>query len=330
MTLVDAFYPKSRAKAVSMQTVAVVMREPKQIALERVDLIAPNADDVTVDIEWSGISSGTERLLWQGRMPHFPGMGYPLVPGYESVGRVTAVGPASTVAVGADVFIPGTNCFQNVKALFGGSARRVVINQSRIVPLHSLRGPEASLLALAATAYHAAPPATGSRPDLIIGHGVVGRLLARLAMLDGGPPPVVWETVAARRDGAHDYPVVDPTDDTRRNYRCICDASGDASLLDTLIQRLAPGGEIILAGFYSQPLSFNFPPAFMREARLRVAAQFLPADLIAVRDLAQSGRLRLDGLVSHQAPVTACDAAYRTAFEDTGCLKMVLDWRQVA
>ena len=65
-----------------------------------------------------------------------------------------------------------------------------------------------------------------------------------------------------------------PADDPRRDYRAIYDVSGDAALLDTLIARLAPGGEIVLAGFYSEPLSFAFPPAFMREARIRVAAEW--------------------------------------------------------
>ncbi|MEI2676535.1 MAG: hypothetical protein V9G29_00925 [Burkholderiaceae bacterium] len=32
----------------------------------------------------------------------------------------------------------------------------------------------------------------------------------------------------------------------------------------------------MLAGFYDEPLSFVFPPAFMREARIRIAAQWLP------------------------------------------------------
>ena len=55
--------------------------------------------------------------------------------------------------------------------------------------------------------------------------------------------------------------------------------------------RLAPGGEIVLAGFYSDRPSFAFPPAFMREARFRIAAQWQPADLVAARDLAASGAL---------------------------------------
>ena len=64
-----------------------------------------------VDIAWSGISTGTEKLLWSGRMPEFPGMGYPLVPGYESVGRVCEAGASSGHQVGESVFVPGSNCF---------------------------------------------------------------------------------------------------------------------------------------------------------------------------------------------------------------------------
>ncbi len=78
--------------------------------------------------------------------------------------------------------------------------------------------------------------------------------------------------------------------------------SGDSAILDSLIARLARGGEIILAGFYSQPVAFTFPPAFMREARFRIAAEFQPADLVAVRALLDSGRLSLDGLITHRRP----------------------------
>jgi 3-hydroxyethyl bacteriochlorophyllide a dehydrogenase len=167
-----------------------------------------------------------------------------------------------------------------------------------------------------------------SQPDLIIGHGVLGRMIARLAVVAGGQP-VVWETNPTRREGAAGYTVVDPATDNRRDYRCICDVSGDGSLLDTLISRLAPGGEVVLAGFYDEPLSFIFPPAFMREARIRIAAQWLPSDLVAVKQLAESGKLSLDGLITHRSQAAEADSAYRTAFGDPACLKMVLDWRNL-
>ncbi len=311
-----------------MKTTAVVLREPEQLALATLDLTPPGEADVVVDIEFSGISTGTERLLYSGRMPAFPGMGYPLVPGYESVGRIAAAGPRSGREPGARVFVPGANCYGAVRGLFGGAASRVVLPGARVVPVTEFDGERAVLLALAATAHHATPSG-GSPPELIVGHGVLGRLLARLAVL-AGAAPVVWETNPARAAGADGYAVIDPDADTRRDYRVICDASGDASMLDALVAHLAPGGEIVLAGFYSERLGFSFPPAFMREARIRIAAQWLPADMAAVAALAASGALSLDGLITHRAPASEAPRAYATAFGDSACLKMVLDWRGCA
>ena len=82
----------------------------------------------------------------------------------------------------------------------------------------------------------------------------------------------------------------------------------------------------MLAGFYKDRVSFAFPPAFMREARLRVAAEWKPADMAAVLDLVAAGRLSLDGLITHRERAAAADAACRTAFGDPDCLKMILDW----
>ena len=65
----------------------------------------------------------------------------------------------------------------------------------------------------------------------------------------------------------------------------------------------------------------------MREARIRVAAEWKTADMLAVRELAQRGALSLDGLITHRARATDCERAYRTAFEDSDCLKMILDWK---
>lgn len=309
-----------------MNTLAVVLEQPEHLVLSRLELTGPTADDVVVDIDFSGISTGTEKLLWSGRMPSFPGMGYPLVPGYESVGRVAQAGPNSGRAVGDAVFVPGSNCFGEVRGLFGGAARRLVVPGARALPIDNQLAENGVLLALAATAFHATSGAGMQQPDLIVGHGVLGRMIARLAVM-AGAAPVVWETNAGRREGAQGYEVLDPAADTRRNYKSICDVSGDATLLDTLISRLAPGGEVVLAGFYDKPLSFVFPPAFMREARIRIAAQWQPTDLVQVRNHIESGALSLAGLITHRADASDADAAYRTAFGDPACLKMILDWR---
>lgn len=312
-----------------MQTVAVVLEKPEHLELRDIDLTPVSADDILVESQWSGISSGTERLLWTGRMPSFPGMGYPLVPGYETVGRVIAAGADSGFREGQTVFVPGANCYGAVKGLFGGAASRIVLPGRRAVALPEGLGDTGILFALAATAHHALSGPGATAPQLVVGHGILGRLIARIAMALGHAAPTVWESNPLRRDSADRYPVIDASDDPRRDYRAICDASGKAELLDALIGRLHKGGEITLAGFYETPISFAFPPAFMREARLRIAAEWAAEDIAAVRALIDGGKLFLDGLITNRAPATDAEAAYRTAFTDPTCLKMVLDWRTI-
>jgi 3-hydroxyethyl bacteriochlorophyllide a dehydrogenase len=313
-----------------MNAVAVILEQPEQLVLGPVALSDLGPADLLVEITSSGISTGTERLLWTGRMPMFPGMGYPLIPGYESVGIVRAAGPDANIELGTTVFVPGARWNGPVRGLFGGAASRVVVPAQRVTPI----GPELAetgvLLALAATAYHALAAPGAGLPDLIVGHGVLGRLLARIATALADQPPTVWERNVDRHAGAEGYAVVVPETDARADYRAIYDVSGDSALLDTLIGRLSRGGEVVLAGFYEKPLSFQFPPAFMKEARIRAAAEWQPADLAAVLALVNQGRLSLDGLITHTCPAADAARAYRTAFNDPACLKMVLDWRAYA
>ena len=298
---------------------------PESLALRRLPLTDPGAADLLVEVSYSGISTGTERLLYCGRMPPFPGLGYPLVPGYESVGTVLSAGPDTGFHAGERVFVPGARCFGEVRGLFGGAASHLVTPADRVARIDGALGERGVLLALAATAWHALEG--HPNPDLIVGHGVLGRLLARLAVARGAPPPMVWETQAERARGAAGYPVSHPDADQRRDYASIIDVSGDANILDSLIGRLARGGEVVLAGFYPGTVSFTFPPAFMREARFRVAAEWGPGDLDGVLRLVDTGRLALDGLITHREPALEASSAYRTAFSDPRCLKMILDWR---
>ena len=310
-----------------LHSTAVLLESPRELKLKRLPLDEPSESDVVVQVEWSGISTGTEKLLWNGTMPDFPGMGYPLVPGYESVGRVTRVGKKSKVDIDQRVFVPGAKCFGDVKGLFGGAASHLVVSSERVVALPEEIEEEGVLLALAATAYHVTQGKKALQPDLIVGHGVLGRLIARIAVLLGHKP-VVWEIDSNRMSGAEGYTVLHPCDDQENKYLNICDASGQVNVINKLISQLQLGGQITLAGFYEQDIQFNFPPAFMKEAKLRIVAQWTPQDLLDVKQLIASGRLQLDGLITHHRRPTSINEVYRTAFEDSSCLKMIVDWRE--
>ena len=59
-------------------------------------------------------------------------MGYPLVPGYEAAGEVVEAGPEIGFRVGEHVFVPGANCY--------GEVRRPVRRRSRMLVTPARRG----------------------------------------------------------------------------------------------------------------------------------------------------------------------------------------------
>ncbi len=310
-----------------MHTTAVILNGPRDLGLDQLSVTPPSAGDLVVEVSHSGISTGTEKLLWTGEMPPFPGMGYPLVPGYEAAGEVVEAAVGTGYKPGDRVFVPGANCFDGAFGLFGGAASLLVTDAARVTRIDAELKAEGALLALAATARHAMAGPGKAVPDLIVGHGVLGRLLARLTIAAGAPAPTVWEIDADRMGGAEGYDVLHPENDPRRDYASVYDASGSVPVISDLIGRIVKGGEIVLAGFYAAPIQFAFPPAFMKEARFRVAAEWTRDDLAATRALVECGALSLGGLITHRRDASDATAAYETAFSDGDCLKMILDWK---
>jgi 3-hydroxyethyl bacteriochlorophyllide a dehydrogenase len=131
-----------------MKATAVVFDNPKQLSLQALDLPSLLEGQVEVAVQYSGISTGTERMLWDGSMPPFPGMGYPLVPGYETVGQVVRAPQGAKLKEGQTVFVPGANCFTGVRSLFGGAASRLVVSDQKILPVANDLGSDAVLFGI--------------------------------------------------------------------------------------------------------------------------------------------------------------------------------------
>ncbi len=310
-----------------MEALAIVINNPRDAMLRALEIDSPQEDDAIVDVTYTGISTGTERLFWTGEMPPFPGMGYPLVPGYEAIGTVVQTPKSGKLRPGDTVFVPGAKCFGEIHGLFGAASSRIVTPAERLIRLPETMGPDGVLIALAATAHHAM--SIGGLPDLIIGHGVLGRLMARLTVALGGKP-TVWERDEKRFSVDNLYPVYQASDDPRQDYKVVIDASGDADVIDQAVHHMAKGSLFVLAGFYHRKVNFTFPPVFMRQMTLRVAAEWVPEDLKAVAGLLAEHPALLSGIITHMADAAQGPSAYQQALEDPACLKMVLDWRQLA
>jgi hypothetical protein len=162
-------------------------------------------------------------------MPMFPGMGYPLVPGYESVGTVSASAGAARHSRLAQRSSCRVRTVTAVKCADSSAVprARVVVPASRVIPWtpHSASAPRCSHSAprrctrcAAAPSFPTSSLATASLAD----SPHASRGARRLAHGVGAQPE--------RMSGATDYAVCLSDDDARRDYRCIFDASGDAAL----------------------------------------------------------------------------------------------------
>lgn len=85
-----------------MDATALVAAADGGVTHRQVSLPDPGPDEIVVETAYSGISIGTERNLLTGRVSWGP---FPICPGYQAVGRVTAAGAdVDEFAVGDDVY----------------------------------------------------------------------------------------------------------------------------------------------------------------------------------------------------------------------------------
>lgn len=315
-----------------LTTQAVVIPQAQRVELREVELIPPGPHDVVVQVAYTSISAGTERMLLAGRMPH-PMLQFPVVPGYESVGRVVGLGAAAPPELeGRWVYVGGSRCFVDLNPAWGGQARTLVADSRRVVPLDGLEDPrQGVLLALAATALHGVDllSAQSAKRVLVLGQGPVGQLAARIARLRGHwvivsdrVPSRLKRAVADLAIDAAELPVADRIQEP---VDAIVEATGSMEALAGALPLLAGGGTIVLLGYYDE-LRLPYMPLFLKQARLLAAREWGPGDLLECRDLFAEGALDLSGLITHTLPVQQIQRAYELGLNDPQCLKLLIEW----
>lgn len=315
---------------------AVVIPRRNVVELRTVQVNEPRAGDVLIRTAYTSISAGTERMLLDGRLPQ-PQLLFPVIPGYETVGQVVQVGKkAPQDLLGQWVYIGGARCFREVNPAWGGQSEYISAEAERAVPLGKIDPATGVILALAATALHGINVSSIRHADrvLVLGQGIVGQLAARLAKLAGASYVAVADRVGVRLEKSKADQVIDINRElldeaiSDANINLLVDATGSMTALAGALPLLANHGRVLLLGYYDT-MHLPYAPLFMREAQLLIARewQFGPdGDLPRVRDMLASGDLDVSGLLTHRVPLDRIQAAYRLAFEDPACLKVVVEW----
>ena len=183
---------------------AIIIEKPRHAAVKEIRLPEVNDESIVIRTVYSGISTGTEIKVWNGKTGKLGGqLWYPLVPGYEQVGIVEYVDPKAgktatgeTLKVGDRVMANELRVYPDYCAVWGGQVGISVKNaQTSPSPFDmpakipdSLDWQDAVVCYLAAVAHKGIEKVGIHEGEtvLIIGMGAVGLSAAQLVKLRGG------------------------------------------------------------------------------------------------------------------------------------------------
>jgi L-iditol 2-dehydrogenase len=299
-----------------------VLTEPRRFTIAEAPLPAVGPGEVLLRVAACGVCA-SELDIYQGLAGHAV---YPWAPGHEVSGVVERVAdgvatprPGDPVAVwvtaggyGEYVAVPAGYCFS-----------------AGDLPLELALGEP---LACAVNAVELAGIALGD-DVLIVGAGFMGQLICRLVQLRGPRRVIVADPrddARARSAAAGATATVDPatqplpeavaelTDGVGADVAI--EITGAQAALEVIGRCTRMSGTLVIAG-YHQGAPRQVPLAEWNWNAFRIAnAHFrdVPTILRGMRAgmrLVTSGRISLDGLVTHRFPLATIDQAFRTAIE---------------
>jgi 2-desacetyl-2-hydroxyethyl bacteriochlorophyllide A dehydrogenase len=278
----------------------IVITGPRQVKIESVPIPVPGEQMLLVKTELSGVSAGTEMMLYRGTYPNFvekkwpQWREYPVMPGYELVGTVVAVGPSNTQSVGGGTQIdslgPASSIIQTDVSEFQVGDRVICLGEHAeyaLVPAvlaakipDNVSSEEATLAVLATTAMHGIHRAEIRYGDTVVvtGCGVLGYLTLQHAKLNGARRVIALDTNEERLRIASEAGA-----DAVINPECVCAVDGlkeanDGILADVVIEASGfPGttqqamelardrGRVVLLGWHTEGVHFDFGEFYFRE-----------------------------------------------------------------
>ncbi|MBM3161992.1 MAG: chlorophyll synthesis pathway protein BchC [Chlorobi bacterium] len=318
-----------------MKSKAIVFSGVRQVSLSEVTLKPLSSTDVLVETYWSSISTGTEKMAYNGLIPSPPFI-YPFIPGYETVGKIIKAGEhVNQNLIGKFAYVAGSFGYSDVNAAFGGASQYIACPVDSITILDSIANPQCGIaLPLGATALHIVDLGkVKDRKVLILGQGAVGILSAELARHMGARLVAVTEPHRNRLNySSADLKVNPETEDVSaalagHEFDVLIDSTGIMSAIDTGLRFLKFHGAVIFGGYY-QRMNIDYSQAFQKELSFIAAKQWAQGDLERVRDLIANKKLNAEKIFTHQCMVDEnITSVYLQAFGDPDCLKMILHWK---
>ncbi|MDX2496225.1 MAG: zinc-binding alcohol dehydrogenase [Desulfuromusa sp.] len=315
---------------------------PYSVEYREQELGEPGSDEILVRTLYSGISAGTEMLVYRGQLPRDQVLDsnmealenqsttYPLQYGYANVGRVEAAGN------NVDKGMIGSNVFA-----LQPHATHYMTRAKSVVQLPKTMDPEATVfLANMETAVNLvldAKPALGEKV-VILGQGVVGLLVSAILSRFPLSSSYALEPIQLRRDTALKLGVESAIDPDSENAMgtmrsslnttpghgadLVLELTGSPNALNLALDLCAYSGRIIVGSWYgSKPVTLDLGGRFHRDRINIVSSQVstINPELSGrwdrerrfVTALELIGSIKPEQLITHRMEFGSAHEAYR-------------------
>jgi L-iditol 2-dehydrogenase len=300
-----------------------VLTEPRRFTIAEVPPPGIGAGEVLLRVAACGVCA-SELDIYQGAAGHAV---YPWHPGHEVSGVVDRVGERVAGLTAGDPVA--------VWATTGGYGEYLAVPAAHCFPAAGVPLELAALgepLACAVNAVELAGVRLGD-DVVVVGAGFMGQLVNRLVQLRGPRQVIVADPrddALARAASAGATATVNPAQNDLAG--AVADLTGGAgadvtieitgsqSALETIGDCTRMSGTLVIAGYHQGrprqvPLAeWNWNAFRIANAHFRDQATILGGMRAGMR-LVTSGRISLEGLVTHRFPLAAIDQAFRTAID---------------
>jgi len=334
-----------------MKSHAVVFTAPNQVSYQEIACPEPGPDDVVVDLHHSWISNGTEGSFLRGERisgdvawrPGDPAP-FPMVAGYQKVGRVSRVGTA------VRGFAPGDWVFASMSRVLGmfdnqyaGHVSPSVCDQRSV----QLLPPGANPLAFAGLVLTQVGFNCGSRSAIapgqaavVMGDGLVGqwagqtlaRRGAKVVMVGRHPDRLArFQPYGTTLRASDDFGAAAVRALGLGPVQVFVETVGDARGLGHYLPLMARGGHMVIAGFYPGSGDVNLQTSLQsfrhHEISFDLVSGATRERLDETLRWVADGRLDTLGCLTHRFPVEQAAAAWRLIqTKSEPVLGVVLDW----
>ncbi len=335
----------------------VAIKDVKQFEVTDINEPIANGKDVIIDVKKTGIC-GSDIHYWVGGNPKG------LVMGHEFCGVVTDPGNRDDLKIGDRVTaLPISPCGTCPACLSGnpqycaitwnqavglsltnpgGLAPKLSVRSDMVCkvpdPMTDEEGAMVEPTAVGLHAVHLADIKVGDKV-LVVGGGIIGLVSAMLAKKEGASLVIVSETNSARGEKAVSLGVADEWYDAKDpemvsnlmqkingGFDVVIECVGNTPAVNSALTLVKQGGEVVLVGVSTEPISMYSVMAVMKELTIKGAIGYTKEEFKSCIDLIANKQIDVMKFVDDVVPLEQVQSAYERLTSGTdSAVKILVD-----